>query len=96
MSFINTRKIQKDKIKFPVQKRVINTESVKENLKDKDRKALIIDMLKKKGGLGIKDFVQVIQGVSEKTIQRELLSLVAEGSIRKEGDRRWSRYFIAR
>jgi hypothetical protein len=85
-SFINIPKIQKDKISpGPIG-----------NIKDKSRKTLIIDMLKKKGGLGIKDFVQVISGVSEKTIQRELLSMVAEGSIRKEGDRRWSRYFIVR
>lgn len=85
LSFINSRKIQKDKINIkPI-----------ENIKDTNRKALIMSMLKKKGGLGVKDFVGVIQGVSEKTIQRELLSLVAEGHIRKEGDRRWSRYFLA-
>ena len=65
------------------------------DVKDNDRKTLIIDMLKKKGGLGIKDFVDIIQGVSEKTIQRELINLVANGSIRKEGDRRWSRYFLS-
>jgi len=105
-SFMQNPKIQKDKtspvgsnISTPsasgqVRKIINQSVSRQENLKDKNRKTLIIDMLKKKGGLGIKDFVQVIRGVSEKTIQRELLSMVAEGSIRKEGDRRWSRYFI--
>ncbi len=96
MSFINNRKIQKDKTNVSQQRKIQNQEQIGDNIKDKDRKSLIIDMLKKKGGLGIKDFVGVIQGVSAKTIQRELLSLVAGGHIRKEGDRRWSRYFIAK
>jgi len=96
MSFTNNRKIQKDKINTNQPRKIVNQAPVEQNIKDKDRKSLIIDMLKKKGGLGIKDFVGVISGVSAKTIQRELLSLVAEGHIRKEGDRRWSRYFIAR
>ena len=96
VSFINTRKIQKDRTNVSHPRNIVKRHiSVEENIKDKNRKSVIIDMLKKKGGLGIKDFVSVITGVSEKTIQRELLSMVAEGSIRKEGDRRWSRYFIA-
>ncbi len=94
VSFVSNRKIQKDKntgYSNKVPKRQV---SIGGDVKDTNRKNVIIDMLKKKGGLGIKDFVQVIPGVSEKTIQRELLSLVAKGSIRKEGDRRWSRYFL--
>jgi hypothetical protein len=99
MSFINHRKIQKDKNistnSNQARKTIRQEISNQENIKDKNRKTIIIDMLKKKGGLGIKDFVGIVPGVSAKTIQRELLSLVAEGHIRKEGDRRWSRYFIA-
>jgi len=96
VSFTNNQKIQKDKSNGDQPKNIIkSTLKSGEVVKDKSRKNLIIDMLKKKGGLGIKDFTGIIQGVSEKTIQRELLSLVAEGHIRKEGDRRWSRYFIA-
>jgi hypothetical protein len=59
-----------------------------------DRKAVIISILSKKDGLSVKDFVDSIKGVSEKTIQRELLSMVASGTIKKEGERRWSRYFM--
>lgn len=33
-------------------------------------------------------------GISEKTIQRELVALLAEGLIRREGERRWSRYSL--
>ncbi len=95
-SFMNNRKIQKDKVNANQPRKTQNQATIEQNIKDKDRKTLIIDMLRKKDGLGIKDFVSVISGVSAKTIQRELLSLVAEGHIRKEGDRRWSRYFIAR
>ena len=94
VSFINNRKIQKDKNAIYSNKSIKRHIIGQENIKDKDRTAIIIGMLKKKSGLGIKDFVEVIPGVSEKTIQRELLALVAKGSIRKEGDRRWSRYFL--
>jgi len=33
--------------------------------------------------------------VSEKTVQRELVSLVEEGSVKRVGERRWSRYTAA-
>jgi DeoR/GlpR family transcriptional regulator of sugar metabolism len=36
----------------------------------------------------------VIKDVSEKTIQRELISLIEAGIILKTGERRWSRYSI--
>jgi len=32
--------------------------------------------------------------VSEKTIQRELQALVATGAVKKEGERRWTRYSL--
>lgn len=61
--------------------------------KDKRRQA-IMALLKEKGNLTVKDFVGVIPGFSEKTIQRELLSLVDEGTVRKEGARRWTTYSL--
>ncbi len=66
-------------------------------LKDKknDRKTTITNLLKKQSNLTIKDFVKVIHGCSEKTIQRELLELVEEGTVKKEGERRWSTYSLA-
>lgn len=60
-----------------------------------DRQATIVKLLSKKGGLNIKDFVGSIKGVSEKTIQRELLAMVAAGTLKKEGERRWSTYSLA-
>lgn len=63
------------------------------NLKD-TRKDKILNLLRKRNGLGIKDFAEQMNQVSEKTIQRDLLALVASGVLKKEGDRRWSRYFL--
>jgi hypothetical protein len=50
-----------------------------------------------KGGvkLTIKDFAQKIKGCSEKTIQRELIVMLTSGVLKKEGERRWSKYFLA-
>ena len=65
-------------------------------VKDKkdDRKSMITELLKKQSHLTIKDFSKVIVGCSEKTIQRELLELVATGIVKKEGERRWSTYSL--
>ena len=62
--------------------------------KKSGRQDIIVNLLKKRQGLNIKDFSNVISGCSEKTIQRELLEMVARGTLRKEGDRRWSKYFF--
>ncbi|HEY0908307.1 MAG TPA: helix-turn-helix transcriptional regulator [Candidatus Paceibacterota bacterium] len=59
------------------------------------RQSVILKILSKKGGLNIKDFTDAIKGVSAKTIQRELLSMVAAGVLKKEGERRWSTYSLA-
>jgi len=58
------------------------------------RKEDILALLKNKNSLTIKDFSSTIKDCSEKTIQRELLSLVASGVLKKEGERRWSRYSL--
>ncbi|MES2314517.1 MAG: DeoR family transcriptional regulator [Patescibacteria group bacterium] len=62
--------------------------------KKSQRQEHIINVLKGQGNLTIKDFSKVIKDCSEKTIQRELLELVEKGIIRKEGERRWSRYSL--
>lgn len=56
------------------------------------RKKAILSLLDKKQKISIKDAVDAIEGCSEKTIQRELLALVEEGAVIKEGERRWSTY----
>jgi DNA-binding transcriptional ArsR family regulator len=62
--------------------------------KNSARREKIIDILKQKGKVSVKDVSAEIPDVSEKTLQRELVSMVEEGIIQKEGERRWSRYFI--
>ena len=60
----------------------------------KDRKEAILSVIKNKGRASIKDISTLIRGVSEKTIQRELLSLINDGIVLKHGERRWSTYSL--
>jgi len=70
--------------------------STGEKIKDKsNRQDIITSMLKSGVKLTIKDFTKNIKDCSEKTIQRELLALVAKGVLKKEGERRWSKYFLS-
>ena len=62
--------------------------------KKTNRQEVILETLKTKSNLTIKDFAKVITDCSEKTIQRELLDLVEKGVIKKEGERRWSTYSL--
>ena len=62
--------------------------------KKSQRQEQIINVLKGQSNLTIKDFSKVIKDCSEKTIQRELIELVDKGVIKKEGERRWSRYSL--
>lgn len=80
----------------------IRTNTLKDTLSLKDtsvfksnnRQSIIIGLLKKKKELTIKDISTIIKDVSEKTIQRELISLINAGVVKKTGERRWSKYFL--
>ncbi len=63
-------------------------------VKKSQRQESIISVLKGQSNLTIKDFSKVIKDCSEKTIQRELIELVDRGIVKKEGERRWSRYSL--
>jgi len=60
-----------------------------------DRSARIKTVLEAKPAATIKDIAEVITDVSEKTIQRELNSLIEKGQVVRDGERRWSKYSIA-
>ncbi|KKW39317.1 MAG: hypothetical protein UY89_C0026G0002 [Parcubacteria group bacterium GW2011_GWA1_54_9] len=60
----------------------------------KDRKEAILSVIKDKGRANIKDISTLIRGISEKTIQRELLALIGAGIVLKQGERRWSTYSL--
>ncbi len=59
------------------------------------RRTTILAIFNTRERVGIKDVAALIEGCSEKTIQRELLALVEEGLLIKEGERRWSTYKLA-
>lgn len=57
-----------------------------------ERTSLILDIVRKNKGISIKDIAAVVRGCSEKTIQRELTTLIDKGLIERRGERRWSVY----
>ena len=59
-----------------------------------DRAARIKTVLEAKPQATIKDIAEIITDVSEKTIQRELNSLIEKGQVHREGERRWSKYSV--
>lgn len=71
--------------------KVFGAVSVKKN----SRQSIIISILKRKKEIMIKDVSSLINGCSEKTIQRELSNMVQSGVLKKIGEKRWSRYFLA-
>jgi hypothetical protein len=56
------------------------------------RTGLILEFVRKHKNVSIKDIAKVIRDVSEKTIQRELGTLIQQGLVEKRGERRWSIY----
>jgi len=59
-----------------------------------DRSTRIKTVLEAKPEATIKDIAEVITDVSEKTIQRELNSLIEKGQVKRQGERRWSKYSL--
>lgn len=60
-----------------------------------NRRNTILKIIKDKKEVTIKDISTLIADVSEKTIQRELITLVSEGVLKKVGEKRWSKYMLA-
>jgi DNA-binding transcriptional ArsR family regulator len=67
---------------------------LKDTIKDSARREAILGVIREKGRVYIGDISRVVQGVSEKTIQRELSALVGAGVVAREGERRWTLYFM--
>lgn len=65
------------------------------SVKKSSRQSIIINLLKRKKEIMIKDVSPLIRGCSEKTIQRELSRMVQDGILKKQGEKRWSRYSLA-
>jgi DNA-binding HxlR family transcriptional regulator len=56
------------------------------------RRSNILKIIKDKNEVTIKDISTIIKDCSEKTLQRELSGLVLENVLKKEGNKRWSKY----
>ena len=59
-----------------------------------DRRERIKTILEAKGEATIKDISSIITDVSEKTIQRELNAMIEESLVKRQGERRWSKYSV--
>lgn len=86
MSF-NTKLKHKGQDKSPV-KRTSSSQSHTE------RRSMIVSIIKDKKRVTVKDISNTVSDCSEKTIQRELIAMMREGVLKKEGERRWSTYSL--
>jgi len=59
------------------------------------RKEQIINFLKDKSWTGIMDISKVLPDCGAKTVQRELLDMVSNNILKKQGERRWSKYMLS-
>ena len=58
------------------------------------RRERVLNVVRDKGEATIKDIVNVVTDCSEKTIQRELISLIKDNIVLRLGERRWSKYKV--
>ena len=58
------------------------------------RTGAIRDILARSPSVSVKDIARFFPDVSEKTIQRDVNTLIERGVVRKEGEKRWSRYSL--
>jgi hypothetical protein len=96
-SFFDVKEVKTAK-NYPVYSQEIKDKNVhapgKSDLKKSERQNTILALIKKKKELTIKDLSEVIKDCSEKTIQRELISLISMGVLKRTGERRWSKYSL--
>jgi len=71
------------------------TGGTKSIMQKNERQQIILDIIKEIGESSIKDISDNIKDCSEKTIQRELNTLIYNGVLKKIGERRWSKYVLA-
>ncbi len=58
------------------------------------RRGLILEIVRARGVVSIKDISDNITDCSEKTIQRDLIDMIKDNLLKKEGERRWSKYSL--
>lgn len=76
----------------PIQKDISKGQNSTASKGHSERTQRILDYIRRQGSVSIKEIASTIKGCSEKTIQRELISLIQAGLVRRVGERRWSHY----
>jgi hypothetical protein len=76
-----------------VERSFVSTKSKSKNDKH-ERRSIILGTVRKKKEVSVKDISILISDCSEKTIQRELISMVKDKILNKKGEKRWSRYSL--
>ncbi len=82
-------------LESPLERQASKGQANSQNRGNQERAGLILEFLRKHKSATIKEIAATIKGVSEKTIQRELNSLIQQGLVRRVGERRWSQYVPA-
>ena len=60
-----------------------------------DRKNTILRLIKERGPSSVGDLLKLVDvSLSDKTIQRDLNAMADSGILKKEGEKRWRRYFL--
>ena len=73
------------------------TSSHEKSLQDKEvneRQNTIIEYLKHKKQAKVGDLQDIFKNISSKTIQRDLQDLVARNILSRDGDKRWTTYYL--
>lgn len=73
------------------QSKIIRHES---RSKGAEREEQILKLIQEKKDISINDIVSYFSNYTPKTVQRDLMSLIQAGKIKRTGERRWSRYSI--
>jgi len=93
---LSFRKLSSDKQVNLYNKRQIEpfiySKNNQNNDSKKSRRLQILNLIKDKKYVTIKDISLMVKNCSEKTIQRELADMVLEGVLDRKGERRWSTY----
>lgn len=71
-----------------------STKKTENTSRNNERRDKILEIIRQKVEVSIKDITREIPDVSSKTIQRELSAMVDENLIKREGERRWAKYSI--
>jgi hypothetical protein len=92
----DVKDIKKDKIDIKDIRSVSakRPQSLRAKRRATSRRMAILDLVTKRGPVHIKDIAAEVTDCSEKTIQRELTSLIKDSVVKKEGSKRWTMYSL--